>query len=63
MLSMLGSVKVLVSKDNRRDYRGARVKRTTVTVIECITVGSETSFTLEHSYDFNFLDPHVRALA
>jgi len=27
---MLGSVKVLVGKDDRRDYRGARVKRTTV---------------------------------
>jgi hypothetical protein len=38
MLSMLGSVKVLVSKDNKRKYRGARVKRTTVTAIECISV-------------------------
>jgi len=37
MLSMLGSVKVLVSKDDRRGYRGARVKRTTVTAIECIS--------------------------
>jgi hypothetical protein len=37
MLSMLSSVKVLVSKDDRRDYRGARVKRTTVTAIECIS--------------------------
>jgi hypothetical protein len=37
MLSMLGSVKVLVSKDDRRKYRGARVKRTTVTAIECIS--------------------------
>jgi hypothetical protein len=26
MLSMLGSVKVLVGKDDRRNYRGARVK-------------------------------------
>jgi hypothetical protein len=26
ILSILGSVKVLVGKDNRRDYRGARVK-------------------------------------
>ena len=33
MLSMLGSVKVLVSKDDLRDYRGAGVKRTTVTTI------------------------------
>ena len=37
MLSMLGSIKVLVSKDDRRGYRGARVKRTTVTAIECIS--------------------------
>lgn len=37
MLSMLGYVRVLVSKDDRRKYRGARVKRTTVTAIECIS--------------------------
>jgi hypothetical protein len=37
MLSMPGSVKVLVGKDDRRNYRGARVKRTTVTAIECIS--------------------------
>lgn len=37
MLSVLGSVKVLVGKDDTRDYRGARVKRTMVTAIECIS--------------------------
>ena len=37
MLSMPGSVKVLVGKDDTRDYRGARVKRTTVTAIECVS--------------------------
>src|SRR6266480_866096 len=37
MLSMLGSVKVLVSKDDLRGYRGARVKRTVVTAIECMS--------------------------
>lgn len=37
MLSMLGSVKVLVQKDDVRDYRGARAKRTTGTAIECIS--------------------------
>lgn len=37
MLSMLGSIKVLVSKDDIRNYRGARVKRTMVTSIECIS--------------------------
>ena len=37
MLSMLGSIKVLVSKYDRCDYRGARVKRIIVTVIEYIS--------------------------
>ena len=37
MLSMLGSVKVLVGKNDPRDYRGAGVKRTMVTAIECIS--------------------------
>ena len=37
MLSMLGSIKVLVGKDDTRGYRGARVKRTMVTAIECIS--------------------------
>jgi len=40
MLSMPGSVKVLIGKDDTRDYRGARVKRTTVTAIECISADS-----------------------
>jgi hypothetical protein len=47
MLSMLGSVKVLVGKDDMRNYRGARVKRTMVTAIECI------------SADGRYLDPLV----
>ena len=37
MLSMLSSVKVLVSKNDSRNYRGAGVKRTMVTAIECIS--------------------------
>jgi len=38
MLSKLNSVKVLVSKENKkRGYRGARVKRATVTAIECVS--------------------------
>ncbi|KAK0951039.1 hypothetical protein LTS01_025397 [Friedmanniomyces endolithicus] len=37
MLSMLGSVKVLVGRDDTRDYRGAPIKRTTMTAIECIS--------------------------
>jgi hypothetical protein len=37
MLSKLGSVKVLVGKNDMRNYRGARVKRTNVTVVECMS--------------------------
>lgn len=37
LLSMLGSIKVLVGKDDLRDYRGAGVKRTMVTAVECIS--------------------------
>jgi hypothetical protein len=37
MLLMLGTVKVLVGKDDMRDYRGACVKRTIVTAIKCIS--------------------------
>jgi hypothetical protein len=37
MLSMLGSVKVLVGKDDIQAHRGASVKRTMVTAIECIS--------------------------
>jgi hypothetical protein len=36
MLCMLGSIKVLISRDDPRDYRGAGVKRTMVTAIKCI---------------------------
>jgi hypothetical protein len=37
MLSIPGSVKVLISKHDIRDYKGARVKRTTVTTIKYIS--------------------------
>jgi len=37
VLNLPGSVKVLGSKYDKRDYRGARVKRTPVTAIECIS--------------------------
>jgi hypothetical protein len=40
MLSMLGSVKVFVSRDDVQGYRGASVKRTIVTAIECISTDS-----------------------
>ena len=47
MLSKLNSVKVLVSRDSQRDYRGARVKRTSVTAVECVSAAGE------------FLDPMI----
>lgn len=37
MLSIPSSIKVLISKYDKRDYRGARVKRISVTAIECIS--------------------------
>jgi hypothetical protein len=37
MLSMLGSLKVLVGRDDLRAYRGAGVKLTIVTMITCIS--------------------------
>jgi hypothetical protein len=40
MLFILGLVKVLVSKYNRRDYKGTRVKRIIVTTIEYISTNS-----------------------
>jgi hypothetical protein len=41
MLSMLGSVKVVVGKDDGRDYRGTGTKRTMVTAIECVSASGE----------------------
>jgi hypothetical protein len=37
LLSILSSLKVLVSKQDLKNYRGAGVKRTLVTAIECIS--------------------------
>jgi hypothetical protein len=37
ILSILGSVKVLISKNNLRDYRGVGVKRTMVTIIKYVS--------------------------
>ena len=42
MLCMLGSIKVLLSKDDPRDYRGAGVKRTIVTTIKYISVNGKS---------------------
>ena len=46
MLCMLGSLKVLVGKDDLRTYRGAGVKRTMVTAVECISADSRSLFPL-----------------
>ncbi|OCK93451.1 uncharacterized protein K441DRAFT_478943, partial [Cenococcum geophilum 1.58] len=40
ILSILGSIKVLIGKNNMQNYRGARVKRIIVTVIKCISANS-----------------------
>jgi len=42
MLSMLRSVKVRVGKNDSRNYRGAGVKRTMVTAIECISADGKS---------------------
>ena len=47
MLSIPGSIKVLIGKDDKRNYRGARVKRTSVTTVEYI------------STDDKYLDPII----
>jgi hypothetical protein len=44
MLCMLGSVKVLVSKEDLRDYRGIGVKHTMVTAIECISANGSPCY-------------------
>ena len=41
MLSIPGSVKVLISKDNKRKYKGLRVKRTKVIIIKYININSK----------------------
>ncbi len=41
MLSKLNSVKVLARTGDDRGYRGARVKRTTITAVECISASGE----------------------
>jgi hypothetical protein len=45
MLCILSSVKVLVGKDDPRGYRGAGVKQTMVTAIECISANGRSEGT------------------
>ena len=42
MLSILGSVKVLVGRDDLRGHRGAGIRRTMVTAIECISTNGRS---------------------
>jgi hypothetical protein len=42
ILSLLGSMKVLVGKDDLRSYRGVRVKRIVVIVIEYVSASSRS---------------------
>ena len=42
ILYILDSIKVLVGKDDLRDYRGASVKRTIVTAIEYISADNRS---------------------
>jgi hypothetical protein len=46
LLSSLASLKVLVGKDDMRDYRAAGVKRTLITAIECISADGRYLFPL-----------------
>lgn len=41
MLFMFDFVKVFMNKNNIRDYKNARIKRTTMIVIECINVNDK----------------------
>jgi hypothetical protein len=42
ILYMLSFIKVLISQDDPRDYKGAGVKRIIVTIIKCISVNSKS---------------------
>lgn len=46
LLGVLNSVKVLVSKNELRNYRGAGVKRTLTTAIECVSADSRYLYPL-----------------
>jgi len=42
ILCMLDFVKVIVDKNDSRDYRGASVKRTMIIAIECISANDRS---------------------
>jgi hypothetical protein len=41
MLFVLGFVKVLIDKNDIQDYKDARIKRTTMIAIECISANDK----------------------
>jgi hypothetical protein len=41
MLFVLGFVKVLIGKNDIQDYKDARIKRTTMIAIECISANDK----------------------
>ncbi|EMD86797.1 hypothetical protein COCHEDRAFT_1146541, partial [Bipolaris maydis C5] len=63
MLSMLRTVKVLVGKDGRRDYRGAGVKRTMVTAIECVSASGYNDSFISLEWIKQVFDPQTKARA
>ena len=46
LLSVLNSLKVLVGKNELRDYRGVGVKYTLITMIECVSIDSRCLYPL-----------------
>jgi hypothetical protein len=59
MLSMLNYVKVLVGKDDTHAYIGARVKRTIITTVECISADGRCSSTFEFGFVWHSEDQTV----
>lgn len=62
MLSMLGSVKVLVDKDDIRDYRGAGVRRQMMSVRHVISTRLEGTFPRHVPVPLHF-NPNIGAAA
>ena len=46
ILSMLGSIKVFISKDDLCNYRDVEVKRIMVTTIKCVSANSRSLLSL-----------------
>jgi hypothetical protein len=59
MRSMLHSVKVLVGKDDTHACIGARVKRTIITTVECISANGRCPSTFEFGFVWHSEDQTV----